>query len=113
MVVLQEPPLEEVHVPLSSEGQGSSASGTQEEHAGPSQVDLGHGIQVPQAKLEYVMRKGRRDSMVCKDVVRMLWKPTELIGRSVTGKPWRHVATNEAMAKMALTPQKMDAVKSK
>lgn len=51
--------------------------------------------------------------MVCKDVVRMLWKPTELIRRSVTGKPWQRVATNEAVAKVALTPQKMDAVKSK
>lgn len=78
------------------------------------QVDLGDGVLVPKKKLDHVLKRPT-DSKFCKDMVRILWRPEELLNRSVTGQPCRRLLKEpgmaEAIPKRALTPKKLDGLK--
>ncbi|XP_064469646.1 BEN domain-containing protein 5-like [Ornithodoros turicata] len=76
-------------------------------------VHLGNGIFVTEEQWQWLLGR-RRDSLFCKEAVKILWPISELKGRSITGTPCRRFANKENGVKprKALTPVKLQAVTS-
>ncbi|KAG0420333.1 hypothetical protein HPB47_003554 [Ixodes persulcatus] len=72
-------------------------------------VHLGNGVLVRADKMAYIMG-ARGDSMFVKEAAKLVFGRENLQMRSVTGKPCRRF--KGAMAKRALTPAKVEAVRN-
>lgn len=76
------------------------------------QVHIGNQNFVPSEKWQHLLRIPR-DSLFCKEGARSLWTPLELRVRSLTGLPCRrfiHAKEGPPPAKLAMTPQKVEAL---
>ncbi|XP_064475664.1 uncharacterized protein LOC135389558 [Ornithodoros turicata] len=74
-----------------------------------NKVHLGNGIFIADEKMTWMMQT-KSDSKFLREVVRTIWSPEELRGRSITGKPCQRLLKNGTTAKRALTPRKLMAV---
>lgn len=59
------------------------------------------------------LMQSENDSMFCKIVLRCLWDPAALFNRSFTGTVFRQSIKHGNIAKRALKPRKVDALRSK
>lgn len=76
------------------------------------QVHLGNNIFLSEERLQW-LSLSKSDGLFCRDVARLLWDPSELVNRSVTGRASRRFAKEKLPPKRALTPTKLAAAKSK
>ncbi|XP_064475426.1 uncharacterized protein LOC135389292 [Ornithodoros turicata] len=98
-------------VPSCSQASTNSASDLPLLSEVDGQVHLGKGIFVTNEQWEWLLAR-RRDSLFCKEAVKMLWPISELRNRSITGAPCRRLKQSGAQGRKALTPVKLEAVAS-
>lgn len=72
-------------------------------------VHIGNGFFIPTKKWATV-KQAKSDSLFTRELAKCLWKPHELVNRSVTGIACRSKLKQGVEAKPALSPRKVDAV---
>ncbi|XP_042148988.1 uncharacterized protein LOC121837432 [Ixodes scapularis] len=74
-------------------------------------IHLGDEVYIAEQKMRHLM-KLPSDRRFTKDVMRCLWTAEQLQERSVTGQVSRRLVRSGGVAKQALTPRKVAAVKN-